>query len=151
MLIFRGRDVSPESLLVPWLAGGAMLLVASLLVLLVRPDPKRIAESIERSLGRSGETPPPAAPLAEILRRPGVITAIIASVVSFAVMASVMNLTGYVMVQHHHHAQHLVFPVIGAHVLACTCSCRGRHAGIVLVAALRWLRVLRCLECLPLG
>ena len=43
--------------------------------------------------------------------------AILASVVSFAVMASIMNLTGYVIVQHHHHAQHLVFPVIGAHVL----------------------------------
>jgi MFS family permease len=26
-------------------------------------------------------------------------------------------LTGFVMVQHHHHAQHLVFPVIGVHVL----------------------------------
>jgi MFS family permease len=45
------------------------------------------------------------------------VPAVIASVVSFAVMATVMNLTGYVMVQHHHHAQHLVFPVIGAHVL----------------------------------
>jgi MFS family permease len=115
--IFRGREVSAESLLVPWLAGGAMLLGASLIVLLVRPDPKRIAESIERSLGRTGEVPPPAAPLGEILRRPGAVPAVISSVVSFAVMASVMNLTGYVIVQHHHHAQHLVFPVIGAHVL----------------------------------
>jgi MFS family permease len=43
--------------------------------------------------------------------------AMVASVVSFGVMTSVMNLTGYVMVQHHHHPQHLVFPVIGAHVL----------------------------------
>ena len=52
-----------------------------------------------------------------LLRRPGVIPAIFAGVVSSAVMAAVMNLTGYLVVQHHHHAQHLVFPIIGAHVL----------------------------------
>jgi MFS family permease len=115
--IFRGRDVSAESLLVPWMAGGVMLLLASLLVLLVRPDPKTIAQAIERSGGRPAAASETAAPLGEILRRPGAIPAIIASVVSFAVMASVMNLTGYVIVQHHHHEQHLVFPVIGAHVL----------------------------------
>ena len=32
-------------------------------------------------------------------------------------MVSVMNLTGYVVVDHHHHAQQHVFPIIGAHVL----------------------------------
>lgn len=115
--IFRGREVSPESLLVPWLAGGAMLLVASVVVLSVRPDPKRIAEEIERSLGMAKDHGARSTPLAQILRRRGVVPAVIASVVSFAVMATVMNLTGYVMVQHHHHPQHLVFPVIAAHVL----------------------------------
>jgi MFS family permease len=30
---------------------------------------------------------------------------------------SVMNLSGYVVVEHHHHEQHDVFPIIGAHVL----------------------------------
>ncbi|MEO5509565.1 MAG: MFS transporter [Longimicrobiales bacterium] len=115
--IFRGREVSPEALLIPWLAGGAMLLIAAVIVMSVRPDPKRIAEAIEKSLGLVNDVSEPAAPLAEILRRPGAASAVLASVVSFAVMATVMNLTGYVIVQHHHHAQHLVFPVIGAHVL----------------------------------
>lgn len=115
--IFRGRDVSAESLLVPWLAGGAMLLVAAIIVMNVRPDPKRIAEAIEKSLGLVPHAPVAAAPLSDILKRPGVMIAVLASVVSFAVMAAVMNLTGYVIVQHHHHAQHLVFPVIGGHVL----------------------------------
>jgi len=32
------------------------------------------------------------------------------------VMVSVMNLSGYVVVEHHHHEQHDVFPIIGAHV-----------------------------------
>ncbi|MEO5568599.1 MAG: MFS transporter, partial [Gemmatimonadaceae bacterium] len=115
--IFRGREVSSAALLVPWLAAGAMMLVAAVIVLNVRPDPKRIAEAIEKSLGLTSSARTEAAPLADILRRPGVVPAMTASVISFAVMASVMNLTGYVMVKHHHHAQHLVFPVIGVHVL----------------------------------
>jgi MFS family permease len=115
--IFRGRDLSHEALLVPWLAGTGMMLFAASIVRFVKPDPKRIAEAIERSLGISRDDAAPSAPLSVILRRPGVIPSIVASVVSFAVMVTVMNLTGYVMVQHHHHAQHLVFPVIGAHVL----------------------------------
>jgi MFS family permease len=41
----------------------------------------------------------------------------LAALASFAVMVSVMNLSGYVVVQHHHHSQDDVFPVIGAHVL----------------------------------
>lgn len=115
--IFRGREVSSAALLVPWLAAGAMMLVAAVTVLNVRPDPKRIAEAIEKSLGLTTNARTEAAPLGDILRRPGVVPAMMASVISFAVMASVMNLTGYVMVKHHHHAQHLVFPVIGVHVL----------------------------------
>ena len=41
----------------------------------------------------------------------------LAALASFGVMVSVMNLSGYVVVEHHHHAQSSVFPVIGAHVL----------------------------------
>src|SRR4051812_9667304 len=115
--MFRGRDVSASSLLLPWAGAAALLFIAAIIVLAVRPDPKHIAESIERSLGITRPDASAAAPLSEILKRPGVMPAMVASVVSFGVMVSVMNLTGYVMVQHHHHAQHLVFPVIGAHVL----------------------------------
>jgi MFS family permease len=41
----------------------------------------------------------------------------VVGVVSYAVMVSVMNLTGYMVVQRLHHPQHVVFPIIGAHVL----------------------------------
>jgi MFS family permease len=115
--MFRNRDLSGSGLLVPWLGASALLVVASVIVLNVRPDPKVIAEAIEKSLGITRQSGAPAAPLAEILRRPGVRPALAASVISFAVMTSVMNLTGYVMVHEHHLAQHLVFPVIGVHVL----------------------------------
>ena len=45
------------------------------------------------------------------------IPALLAGQASFAVMVGVMTLTGAVVVDHQHHAAHLVFPIIGAHVL----------------------------------
>src|SRR5439155_26720068 len=99
--------------LVPWSAAGGISLVALVLVQFVRPDPKQIAELIGT---RTDEPPVAAAPLSEIVRRPGVISAMLAALASFGVMVSVMNLTGYVVVEHHHHHQDSVFPIIGAHV-----------------------------------
>jgi MFS family permease len=112
--IFAGREVEAPELVVPWLAGAGLTVLGLAVVLFVRPDPKRIAEAM-----RNVDDPPegPAAPLSEILRRPGAVPALLAGLVSFAVMVAVMNLTGYVVVEHHHHPQHLVFPIIGAHVL----------------------------------
>jgi MFS family permease len=113
--LFSGSDVDLESLTLPWLAGGGLALVALVLAVFVRPDPKKIAEAI----GSHANEPPPAAaaPLSEILRRPGVLPALLAALASFAVMVSVMNLAGYVVVEHHHHERQDVFLVIGAHVL----------------------------------
>ena len=56
-------------------------------------------------------------PLREIVRRPGVIPALLAAQASFSVMVGVMTLTGAVVVDHQHHAAHTVFPIIGAHVI----------------------------------
>jgi MFS family permease len=112
--LFADKEVALDALTVPWLAAAGLALVALVLVLLVRPDPKRIAEL----LGTDTDAEPvPAARLREILRRPGVVPALVASIASVGVMASVMNLAGYVVVEHHHHQQADVFPVIGAHVL----------------------------------
>jgi MFS family permease len=113
--IFSGKDELDASVLtLPWLGAGALSLVALVLALNVRPDPKRIAELIAPA--EDGPVQP-AAPLREIVRRPGVIPALLAGFASMAVMVSVMNLTGYVVVDHRDHAQHLIFPIIGAHVL----------------------------------
>ncbi|MEK6275194.1 MAG: MFS transporter [Actinomycetota bacterium] len=113
--LFSDKDVAASTLTVPWLAAAGMSLVACAVVLTVRPDPKLIAERI--SVGRDEVAPATAAPLSEIVRRPGVLPAMLAAIASFGVMVSVMNLTGYVVVDHHHHAQGSVFPIIGAHVL----------------------------------
>jgi MFS family permease len=115
--LFAGKDVAADTLTVPWLAAAGLSLVACALVLTVRPDTKVIAERIAARSGTQDASPGPAAPLSEIVRRPGVIPAMLAALASFAVMVSVMNLTGYVVVDHHHHSQGSVFPIVGAHVL----------------------------------
>ena len=61
-----------------WLAAGGFMLVGDrALVPRVRPDPKRIAELLEHDAGApSPPTDEPAAPLRELLARPGVIPAL---------------------------------------------------------------------------
>ena len=124
--LFAGKDVKADALTVPWLAAGGLALVALALVQFVRPDPKRIAELI----GARDDVPAEsAAPLSELVRRPGVRPAMLAALASFGVMVSVMNLTGYVVVEHHHHSQDSVFPIIGAHVF-------GMYALVLVIGAL---------------
>ncbi len=112
--IFAGREVEASALVVPWLAGSVIALIGMIIVLQVRPDPKKIAEAM--GYAGSGVETREAAPIGEILKRPGAIPALLSGLTSFAVMVAVMNLTGHVVVGHHDHAQHLVFPIIGAHV-----------------------------------
>ena len=114
--LLSGRDLDGDALAVPWIAAAGFMAVGLLLVLLVRPDPKRIAELISPAPPTGGPRVP-AAPLRELLKRPGVIPSLLAAVSSFSVMVAVMTLTGYVVVEEHGHAGHTVFPIIGAHVL----------------------------------
>jgi MFS family permease len=125
--MFAGKDVETNALTVPWLVAGGISLVALAIVQFVRPDPKTIAEEIGAHDDEAAAGPP--APLSEIVRRPGVIPAMLAALASFAVMVSVMNLTGYVVVEHHHHPQSSVFPIIGAHVF-------GMYALVLVIGAL---------------
>jgi MFS family permease len=111
--ILSGKELDGDALAPLWLAGSGFMVAALVLVLMVRPDPRRIAEILH-----TGEPPPSTAvPLREIVRRPGVIPALLAAQASFGVMVGVMTLTGAVVVDHQHHAAHNVFPIIGAHVI----------------------------------
>jgi MFS family permease len=113
--LFAGKDLDTDALVVPWLAAGGIMVVGLVLVLFVRPDPKTIALHVA-DRDAHGPPPQPAAPLSEIIRRPGVPTALVAAVASFAGMVSIMNLTGYIVIDHGHH-QTDVFTVISAHIV----------------------------------
>jgi MFS family permease len=112
--LLSGRDLSGDTLAVLWLAGAGFMAVALVLVLLVRPDPKHLADVLGT---HGGDVPEAAVPLRMILGRPGVLGALVTAQASFAVMVGLMTLTGSVVVDHHHHSAAAVFPIIGAHVL----------------------------------
>jgi MFS family permease len=110
--LFAHRSIDAHGLVGPWLVGIPFMVAGLGIMWLVRPDPKDIAasypaERVDRAT---------AAPLREILRRPGVPAAVLAVVASFSIMASVMNLAGYVAVGRGHH-QGDVFTMISVHIL----------------------------------
>ena len=127
--LFAGKDLELDTLVVPWFAAAAMAIVGVVIALLIRPDPRTIALELQAA-GRAGEEPvesAPPAPLREILRRPGVPSAAIAALSSFAVMVGVMNLTGYIVVGHQHE-QADVFTVISLHIV-------GMYALVLVIGA----------------
>jgi MFS family permease len=113
--LLAGHEIDGDSLAVLWWASVGFMAVAFALVLFVRPDPKVIGERLHTHEDEPGERA--AAPLREIVARPGVIPALVAGQASFAVMVGIMTLTGSVVVDHHHHSGNTVFPIIGAHVI----------------------------------
>jgi MFS family permease len=112
--MFAGRELTPDQLVVPWLSSGIFLVVGLAISFAVRPDPKTIgAAHLPGAAAAAAQT---AAPLGEIIRRPGVGTALTGAVASFAVMVAVMNLSGYVAIDRHHH-QSDVFTIISVHIV----------------------------------
>jgi MFS family permease len=110
--LFAHRAIDAHGLVGPWLVGIPFMVVGLGIMWLVRPDPKEIAASYPAERVE----PVTAAPLREILKRPGVPVAVLAVVASFSIMASVMNLAGYVAVGRGHH-QGDVFTMISVHIL----------------------------------
>ena len=112
--LLAGRDLDGDALAGLWLAAG--VLHARRPGARARRPARSEADRRAAAHRREGELAP-AAPLREIVRRPGAIPALLAGQASFAVMVGVMTLTGAIVVDHQHHAGHFVFPIIGAHVL----------------------------------
>jgi MFS family permease len=125
--LFADRKVAADALTVPWLVAAGVSVLACVIVQFVRPDPRTIAERIGAHLGEAEAGA--AAPLREIVRRQGVLPAMVASFSAQAIMVSVMNLAGYVVVEQHHHAQDKIFPIISAHVF-------GMYVLVLVVGAL---------------
>jgi len=110
--LFSDRAPTAAGLVGPWLIGIPFMVAGFIVSLLVHPDPR----DISRRYQTEDDAAVPAAPLRTILRRPGVPPAVVAVVASFAVMASVMNLAGYVAVGRGHHTGD-VFTMISVHIL----------------------------------
>jgi MFS family permease len=124
--LLADRELDADALVLPWIAAAGFMVLGLVLVAAVRPDPRRIARMI--GAPERGEVVGVAAPLAEILRRPGVLPALLAALASFAVMVGIMTLTGVVVVEQGHPAR-VVFPIIGAHVI-------GMYALVIVVGGL---------------
>jgi MFS family permease len=125
--VLAGRDLDGDSLAALWLAASGFELVGLALVAAVRPDPKRIAALLRHEPVAPGRTR--TAPIGELLRRPGVVPALVAGQASLGVMVAVMTLTGSVVVDHFHQGQHDVFPIIAAHFV-------GMYALVIIVGDL---------------
>src|SRR3954462_10180857 len=79
--MFSGRAFDAHDLTVPWLAAGLFTTAGLLVSFAARHDPRDMSRAfVEHKAPKS---------LREILRRPGVGTAMVAAVASFAVMAGV--------------------------------------------------------------
>jgi len=126
--LFAGKDLTLHTLVIPWFAAAGIAFVGMGIALAIRPDPRTIALELQKEEHAAGVVTLPPAPLKEILRRPGVPSAVIAALASFAVMVGVMNLTGYIMVGYHH-TQSDVFNVISLHIV-------GMYALVLVVGAL---------------
>jgi MFS family permease len=110
--LFAHRSTDAASLAAPWLLAIPFMAVGVVIALFVRPDPK----AISARYAPTADDGVAAAPLRVVLKRPGVPAALVAVVASFAVMASVMNLSGYVAFGRGHH-QDDVFTMISAHIV----------------------------------
>jgi MFS family permease len=108
--MFSGRTFTAHELTFPWLAAGLFTLAGLAVSFGVRRDPKELSQT------HAPARPAEPAPLREILRRPGVATAMVGAVGSFAVMVGVMNLAGYVAVGHGH-GHGSVFTMISIHIV----------------------------------
>jgi MFS family permease len=95
----------PAALAAPWLIAAGLLGLGAVVLLAIRVDPRTIAERL--GLPAATVTQPAAAAepprsLGELMRQPMVPLALLAAIVSQAVMTSVMALAGLVMADHGH-------------------------------------------------
>ena len=117
MPLFAGRDLDAAALIPAWLAAGGLLSLGLVLAFAVRPDPRTIAQSFPQpELMRARESAEPAS-LGTLIKQPGVVPALLGVFASFSVMASVMTLTGHLVVIERSLASDSVFPILAAHVV----------------------------------
>ena len=107
--LLSGGD--PSGLELAWLGAAGFMLAGLVIAALLRPDPQQIARALAPDSVTSQSA---SAPLARIVRRPGVPPALLAVLASWAGMVAVMALSGAALLDHGHD-QDAVFPVLSAH------------------------------------
>jgi MFS family permease len=110
--MFSGRSFTADELTVPWLVAALFALAGLVVSFGVRGDPRDLSRAYTADLPVDAS----AEPLRQILRRPGVVAAMVGAVGSFGLMAGVMNLAGYVAVGHGH-AHGDIFTIISIHIV----------------------------------
>lgn len=110
--MFAGKHITTEDLVLPWLVAALFPLAGLVVTLFLRmPPEERTREARAARVASARE-----ARLLALVRRPGVLRAMVAAGGSYLVMAGVMNLSGYVAVGHGH--QHgAVFTIISIHIV----------------------------------
>jgi MFS family permease len=101
----RGHD--PAALALPWPIAGGVMLVGAALLLAIRVDPREIAARLRAAAaagpaGMDHAEAQNARPITQLLLLPLVPLALLAAVVSQAVMTATMALVGLVLVDHGH-------------------------------------------------
>lgn len=110
--MFAGRHIGADDLVVPWLVAALFPLAGLLVTFLIREAPEERTETARRERREAARR----TSLLLLVRRPGVARAMVAAGGSYAVMAGVMNLSGYVAVGHgHQHGD--VFTMISIHIV----------------------------------
>jgi MFS family permease len=110
--MFAGKHITSDDLVKPWLVAALFPLAGLVVTFFVRlPPEERTREARAARMVAARE-----ASLLALVRRPGILRAMVAAGGSYLVMAGVMNLTGYVAVGHGH--QHsAVFTIISIHIV----------------------------------
>ncbi len=126
-----------------WIGAAGFMLAGLAIAGAIRPDPGVIARAIAAPAPETA----PAAPVREIIRRPGVPVLLGGAVASWSVMVALMTLMGPALIAHDH-ARTAIFPVLSAHFVGMFAlfplvglavgrlgGRRGLAAGLVLLAA----------------
>jgi len=117
---------SGSGLAAPWLVAAALLAAGVIVTFGIRIDPIEIGRRVAaRDQAAGGASVEPARALRELIRLPSVLPSLIAAVLSQAVMAAFMSVTGLIMVGHGHDVVAVTL-VMSAHFLGMF--------GLVLVA-----------------
>jgi MFS family permease len=99
--LLAGKAHSLNTLSLPWIAGGAAMLLGVGLTFAIRVDPMEIARRL-RQEDVAVAPPPSVRSLAAMLRLPVVRAALVAAVLAQGVMSTMMSIVGVAMVEHGH-------------------------------------------------